>query len=122
MLSVRVLIGSIFFTLNLIVEPEEELEEEFPGWIFEFSGVSLQRCVFLTFTVTLITTWGFPTLLHLSDCTFNNSKHTKQWLIVYPIKSQQVCDITKVMSVFLVVLRVLILPFFTTAGKVHKLE
>lgn len=33
------------------------------------------RCVSLTFTVTVITSWGFPTLLHCTGCTFNYSKH-----------------------------------------------
>lgn len=42
------------------------------------------RCVSLTFTVTVITSWGFPTLLHCTGCTFNYSKHsdsTGWWII-----------------------------------------
>lgn len=34
------------------------------------------RCVALTFTVTVITSRGFPTPPHCTGCTFNYSKHT----------------------------------------------
>lgn len=34
------------------------------------------RCVVLTFTVTVITSRGFPTPPHCTGCAFNYSKHT----------------------------------------------
>lgn len=68
---------------SLAVQSEEETGEGLVSVNIRILRHQFTRCVFLTFTVTVITSWGFPTLLRWTGCTFNYSKHWFHRMIDY---------------------------------------